>query len=626
VAGLRQRFARFAAALVVVSGLLASPMPALAAGVINVDTVNDDNGGNPADCSLREAIATANTNANVSGCTGGGGGSPFTINVPAGTYNLLFGQLEIGAANLDVTLQGAGSATTIVQVLGAPCATSSRLFNVDVGGSGNSKVAFNDLTIRNGTAITGGGAIRVSSPASSVAVSNSVISGNCAVSGSNGGGIVVPSNTVGSLSVTNSTLSANTAQGGGGAVWVAGSGVTASLTNSIFSGNTAMLDGGAVLLGTSGTFVIGHVEGNTFTGNATVTGNGGAISFGGGQMFVGTTAANVFIGNAAVINTTTEAMYGGPGSNGFAVDNWYGCNQGPANAACDTASSGIGGTMIFAPWLILTNTASPNSIPLNHTATLTADFLHDSNGTLLPASRVAALQGRAVSWSNAINGSLSNQQTTIQSTGTATATFTPAAQGAGSADATVDSATATANLTVTAPVDTDAPVVSNVNAMLREGGHIGSVSVIVSWSATDDLTPTNQLVFQIQRRRLRMTGWKAWQDVATVTGQTSIYQVPLWHRYQYRVRATDTAGHTGDWSDAWPITFIRRDERSFTRDASWTVTPVTGSMRGRVARSSTPGGTASLAFTGNGVALVTPTGSGQGTVQACLNAGTAAEQ
>lgn len=177
----------------------------------------------------------------------------------------------------------------------------------------------------------------------------------------------------------------------------------------------------------------------------------------------------------------------------------------------------------------------------------------------------------------------------------------------------------------TPPPPDAAPTVGNVNTILREGGHVGSVSVTVSWSASDDVTPTDSLVFQLQRRRFRMLGPTAWQDVATVTGLTSLYQVPLWHRYQYRVRAMDQAGHWSDYAEAYPVTFTRRDERSFTRDASWTITLVAGSMRGNVARSSTPGGTASLTFTGNGVALVATTGPGQGTLQACIDPGTASQ-
>ena len=80
-----------------------------AAGTINVNTTADEN-GTGAGCSLREAFKTADDNANFGGCTGAGGGAPFTVNVPAGTYALTAGELVVGdATNTSTAVVGVGS-------------------------------------------------------------------------------------------------------------------------------------------------------------------------------------------------------------------------------------------------------------------------------------------------------------------------------------------------------------------------------------------------------------------------------------------------------------------------------------------------------------------------------------
>ena len=105
------------------AGLLAPAAPAHAAGTITVNTTADEYGAVAnATCSLREAVRTANNGANFGGCALSGT-QPFTINLPAGTY-----QLTIAGANEDFTatgdldirvsgtaLVGAGAASTIIQ-------------------------------------------------------------------------------------------------------------------------------------------------------------------------------------------------------------------------------------------------------------------------------------------------------------------------------------------------------------------------------------------------------------------------------------------------------------------------------------------------------------------------------
>src|SRR5262249_5138400 len=73
--------------------------------------------------------------------------------------------------------------------------------------------------------------------------------------------------------------------------------------------------------------------------------------------------------------------------------------------------------------LQLTHTASPNKIKINTSTTLTASFLTDSAGNAVSTANLFQLIGAPITFNNAVDGSISNAQTTIQASGTATATF-----------------------------------------------------------------------------------------------------------------------------------------------------------------------------------------------------------
>src|SRR4051812_21457089 len=96
----------------------------------------------PSPLSLREATCLAN---NV--------GGNVTINIPAGTYNLANGELQPGKVNgSDITLAGAGAATTIINAQGV-----SRVFDLDPNVVGGVTTTITDMTIENGADSTFGG-------------------------------------------------------------------------------------------------------------------------------------------------------------------------------------------------------------------------------------------------------------------------------------------------------------------------------------------------------------------------------------------------------------------------------------------------------------------------------------
>ena len=319
-------------ALLVLAALAVSlvvlAVPALAASTINVNTTADENGTGPA-CSLREAVRSANTNTNIGGCTGSGGGAPFTINVPQGTYQLTIsgasggetnglcgnpnvGDLDVSANNTTITGAGAGL-TTIQQTTSDrviclnPSVVDSFVFHMSgvtitggndttgVGGGGLVGGAYQNKTFISDCAFTnnqvsgaglGGGAI--GSQGGDLTISNCRFSGNSA--GTSGGAISYGSGDLalppggarrdtGTLTVANSTFTNNVAASGaagGGALDVFGFNLGTAIANisgSTFTGNHATNAGGGAIVLETGTVNVGN---STFSGNDAKF-NGGAI-------------------------------------------------------------------------------------------------------------------------------------------------------------------------------------------------------------------------------------------------------------------------------------------------------------------------------------------------------------
>ncbi len=247
--------------LITLVGLAASFAIPVAAATITVDATADDaDQGNNGNCTLREAILAANTDAVVDGC-GAGEPTPVVdlVAVPAGTFVLTIGPRgdDAGAnGDLDLTgdveVRGAGADLTRVDAGGI-----DRVFHV----AGGVIATIADLEARGGDAGSGnGGGIRNDGD---LTLSGAAVSGNLA-QGPGGG---IRNNSL--LSVRRSLLSGNVTTDHGGGIDNHG---TAMLENSTFSGNDgANLGGGLYNLGgESMTIVHCTVHDNT-------AGGGGAI-------------------------------------------------------------------------------------------------------------------------------------------------------------------------------------------------------------------------------------------------------------------------------------------------------------------------------------------------------------
>jgi len=380
------------------------------------------------------------TNVTVSNCEAAdGGGGGFVIYFPAG-----------GAATLNnVTVQN--------NVATRPPA-SGGLGNgggILVGGAGgpatltiNNSLIDNNRALKTATTINSiGGGIAIGARSNPAIATNYQIHGtritNNQAAG-DGGGI----HSFSPLTIDNvggvALFSNNQAGNNGGGLFLRHPSQTTNISKVTFSGNSAVNLGGG-LRSSNG-------DGQTLN-----------VSF---SRFVGNTAAS---GKGSGLSSYTAAT--------TAVNNWWGCSTGPSAAPCDTAQIDVdntnpAGTLNFTPWLRLNLTAATNPLVTGQSTGLTASFLTNSNNGAVALSNLDVLLGLPVTWSS-VGGTISGQQTTIQTNGTATANYQATAVAAGNqAVAKVDNDGTTtgsnvraitvnkANTTATITADTPDPSVA----------------------------------------------------------------------------------------------------------------------------------------------------------------------
>lgn len=332
------------------------------AATIRVTTSADELNAD-GDCSLREAVRAANTNAAVDACAAGISNGNDYIDIAAisgQTVTLTLGEIVVTGATRFGPENGPAVATLTIDAGGA-----SRIFAIDTQNGNSEVVRFQRLTLRNGSAerggavlvpagdyaefdgctftdnratgsttADGGGAIYT---AGSVAVLNGTFTGNTALNGSanggailnaaggslqvlnNGGSLVLSQNraaraggaieTAGPLFIDGGAFTSNAAGLNGGAVHVTGAN-TATIVGGAFSQNSAGMEGGALWNSATGTLqaINAQITGNTAAGPAADQGGGGVFSDGGTTvLFNATLRGNAATGAAGsgggVLNT-----------------------------------------------------------------------------------------------------------------------------------------------------------------------------------------------------------------------------------------------------------------------------------------------------------------------------------
>jgi CSLREA domain-containing protein len=302
---------RKALALVAIcAGAVLALGPASAgAATITVNTNGDDAAAavDDGDCTLREAISAANTDADVDACDNGDTALVDTIvfsgvttaiildeDVPFSNENAnLEGDLDILAGAAGLTIEGGAGPIVVVAINGGTPA--ERIFD-RVSGAGT--VELRNLGISGGTDTVGGGILNRTGP---LEVEESVVSQNTVNSGS-GGGISTQAGTT--LIVDDTDVTNNTVTGGGGA------GIDSAGTLTVRNGSNIDANSALGAGGNGGGILVG-------LGSLTVTSSSislnNADAFGGGISFLSSGALSITNGVIDANNAGGSAVGGGGG-------------------------------------------------------------------------------------------------------------------------------------------------------------------------------------------------------------------------------------------------------------------------------------------------------------------------
>jgi CSLREA domain-containing protein len=268
-------------------GVLLGGFFPLEAGIIFVNTYADVIG--PGQCSLREAIIAANSDADFNGCVNSGPpyGSDVIVLGP-GTFTLSW---DPNAGDEDSANEDDLDITSPITIVISPP-------------SGIATIARSGGCNLDGTPTAGEFRIFEVHPGGSLSATNVILENGCADGGfpdDLGGGIYVQSGA--SLNLSTSTVRQNRANGAGGGILNSG---TATLTDTTLSQNSAGQAGGGLSDPGAGTLLRCTVEGNSapqgggiFKGdggltvlNSTISGN--SSTFGGGILIEASTVNLVF--------------------------------------------------------------------------------------------------------------------------------------------------------------------------------------------------------------------------------------------------------------------------------------------------------------------------------------------
>lgn len=322
-------FSRTLKSLMLMTLFLLITVTSASAATFVVNTTNDTQDALAGDglcadttnaCSLRAAITESNALAGAD-----------IITLPAGTYTITIAEASDNTnANgdfditTDITINGAGAASTFVEANAAPGVAIGRVFHIRGAAAGTTIVATLDgMTIRNGRYAnnTFGAGIRIDQGTNhNVTLSNLIVTGN--LNGSSGGGISVSGATTPTVSISNSTITGNgagsavagtSANGAGIHLNIAGG--TYNISNTTISNNTS---NNAIAASATSVFGGGlFIGGGTVTvTNSTISGNSAALTGAGatGSAFAGgiyNQQATLSLTNSNVQNNTSGNFHAG---------------------------------------------------------------------------------------------------------------------------------------------------------------------------------------------------------------------------------------------------------------------------------------------------------------------------
>lgn len=247
-----------------------------------VTTLTDklDTTYDPANLSLRDAIAETNANPGTNTIT-------FASSLNGSVINLSLGELAITDS---VTIEGPGAANLTINGN-----QQSRIFDISNSSAAtNFNVEIDGLTLTGGSTDNGGAIYSTEN----LTLNSATVTGNTA--SNYGGGIFAYG--YGTTTIQNTTISGNSAAVDGGGVLAYGAG-TMTIQDSTISGNSASTSGGGIGVANYGTTTI---QNSTISGNSS-NGNAGGIGI---QALAGSTT---LIQNSTITGNTVKSGGGGLG-------------------------------------------------------------------------------------------------------------------------------------------------------------------------------------------------------------------------------------------------------------------------------------------------------------------------
>jgi len=368
-------------------------------------------------------------------------GGTNTIIIGAGTYVLTQGSILFGSEAMNLTITGAGAASTIISGGGL-----DRIFIINSDGTiPNVVVSISGVTFENGALLNdnfGGGAFLCGGPSNSTTVTNCAFTNNKvqACAGNSNGGAINASGGV-TLTISNCTFSNNSVpDGNGGAITFSQSfgANSLSVTGCKFTANSSASNeplfvpvGGAIYISANSATTAVSITGNTFIANSC-----GSKGYGGAIEILNESSSTEFINyNRFYGNTGGQfpdvAMGTGGSANVDITNNWWGLNVSTSPAFGPDPHAGIYGggnpaLLISTPYMVLTCSATSSNLcggSAGNATVVTASFAKNSAGTTLASANLGAFVGVPVTFSTT-QGTITGSQGTIQPNGTETATFT----------------------------------------------------------------------------------------------------------------------------------------------------------------------------------------------------------
>jgi hypothetical protein len=160
--------------------------------------------------------------------------------------------------------------------------------------------------------------------------------------------------------------------------------------------------------------------------------------------------------------------------------------------------------------------------------------------------------------------------------------------------------------------DTTAPLVQPPEEGLPPGGTLGTTTIPtkLTWSATDE----GGSIVGYELQRSTNGGSFTSVSLTPATSTTKTLQLSPGGTYQFRVRATDSAGNTSDWQygSAFVVDAQQENSNAIVSVGNWTQQALTSAYGGGVAYAKANGSAAQFTFKGSDVAWVSSKGPDRG--------------